>query len=904
MPRLFLIDGSAITYRSYFAFIRNPLRTKNGINISAIFGFTNSLFKILNDEKPEYLAVVFDRPEPTFRDKLYADYKATREKMPDELVGQLPHIKDVIEGFNIPLLELPGYEADDIMATLALEAERQGLETYLVTSDKDLMQIISDKIRIYNPRKAGKEIEIIDAKGVEEKFRVKPSQVRDLLALMGDSSDNIPGIRGIGEKKAADLLQALGDLDTILNHPEKIKSKSDRAKVESGRESALLSKQLATLDTSVPVSLNLHELQVRSWNDQKLRKLFREWEFDSFLKILGSSQDSGVAVADVRYKAITSKESLNELCNVLRDASDGFTIDLETTSAEPMLAEIVGLSFAFREKEAFYVPVRCPEQNQIEFTREEALASLKSIIENPALKKCGQNIKYDMLVLRRAGINLKGLDFDTMVAAYVINPGARHYNLDALAENYFSYIKIPTSELIGSGRSQKCMDEVPLNLISRYACEDADFTLRLRKVLAPKVESLGMEKLLKEIEIPLIAVLAEMEYNGVSLDMPFLQNMSGNLEIDLRNIEKEIYECAGEQFNINSPQQLGKIIYEKLKVHEHAGIKRIKKTKTGYSTDVVTLERLANSHPIIQKILDCRQVMKLKSTYVDALPSLVNPHTGRVHTSFNQTIAATGRLSSSNPNLQNIPIRSRQGREIRKAFIPRKEGWVIMSADYSQIELRLAAHLSGDRTLIDAFQKREDIHTRTASLIFHVDPEEVTPEMRYKAKAINFGIIYGMGPDRLAREVQISRNEAQEFIDAYFINYPGVNIYIGKELTKARELGYVTTLLGRRRFLPELNSDNQQERNSAENIAINTPIQGTAADIIKIAMINLHNYLINNGLSSKMVLQIHDELVFEIPQEELEILKREIPEKMELAVELDVPVKVEIGKGNNWFEAH
>lgn len=904
MKRLFIIDGSAIAYRGFFAFIRNPLRTKSGENTSAVYGFTNSLLKILRDENPEYMAVAFDRPEPTFRHEIYGEYKATREQMPDELIPQIGAIKEMIEAFNIPLLELPGYEADDIMATLAQKAEKEGLEVYLVTGDKDMMQLVSDKIKVYNPKKAGSEIEILGPEEVKEKYGVKPSQIIDFLALMGDASDNVPGVKGIGEKKAVGLLQQFDTLERILDDTGKISSKADREKIEAGRDSALLSKKLVTLDTEVPIEFQISKLEVREWDEAKIRKLFRDLEFNSLLQSLTPSRKSVAAIDDAAYHCVATKQDLEKLCDLLRDASGGFAVDLETTSSDPMMAEIVGYSFSLREKEAFYVPVRCPNMQELEFNADEVHSLLKPVLENESLKKCGQNAKYDMLVLRNAGIRLKGLEFDTMIAAYLINPGWRQYSLDSLADEYFSYTKIPTTDLIGKGKEQRIMNEVPLELITRYACEDADFTLRLRNTLSEKISGLGLTELCSEIEMPLVYVLEEMEFTGISLDVSYLNKMSAELDKDILDLEKEIYEAAGESFNINSPQQLGKILFEKLEIHKMAGKSRVRKTKTGYSTDVAVLEQLAHTHTIIHKILEYRQLTKLKNTYVDALPQLVNPKTHRVHTSYNQTIAATGRLSSSNPNLQNIPIRSQRGREIRKAFLPRKEGWLILAADYSQIELRLAAHFSNDKTLIEAFNNGEDVHRRTASLIFHVDPDDVSQEMRYRAKAINFGIIYGMGRDRLAREVQISREEAREFIDAYFINYPGVNSYIVNQISRARQSGFVTTLFGRRRYLPDLHSENQQKRNAAENVAINTPIQGTAADIIKIAMIKVHDEILKKKLSCRMILQIHDELVFELPAEELEVVNPLVSDIMEHAVELHVPVKVDIGVGNNWYEAH
>jgi DNA polymerase-1 len=896
-PRLFLIDGSALAYRSYFAFIRNPLINSKGENTSAVFGYTRTLLDILTQEKPEYIAVAFDTPEPTFRHERFVDYKATRQKMPDEMSAQLPRLKEVTDALGVTLIELPGFEADDVMGTLAKQAERGGLETYLVTADKDLMQLVSPCVKIYSLRKVDNQQEILDPAGVQQKFGVPPERVIDVLALMGDSSDNIPGIRGIGEKTAVKLIQDYGDLDTILAKAAEITPKGVADKILANIDMARLSQELATIHTDVPLPYSPTDLTPRPRDAARLTALFQDLEFGSLAK-----QVAAHTQADHQgYQLIRSRAQFDGLCQTLPTLGR-LAIDTETTDLDPLKAELLCVSLAWVPGEAYCVPLQFPEQGQPD-DGDHVLKRLKPILENPAIFKCGQNIKYDMLVLSRHGIELQGVEFDTMVASYVVNPSGRQHNLDALALEYLHIKKIPITDLIGSGKGQRNMREVPLEDMARYACEDADVTWRLRDLLEAKLKETATWDLFQRVEIPLITVLKEMEQAGVCLDVPLLRQMSQEMDRQLLKLTQEIYDLAGEVFNINSTQQLGRILFERLEIQKVQGVKRVRKTKTGYSTDVAALEQF-KGHPLVGKILEYRQLAKLKSTYIDALPQLVNPSTGRVHTSYNQTVAATGRLSSSDPNLQNIPARTELGREIRKAFIAETDDRCLLSADYSQIELRILAHLSQDATLIESFRSGEDVHRRTASKIFGIAPEEVTPEQRARAKTINFGVIYGMGPLRLAREIDISLEEAKRFIEAYFATYPGVHQYTVESVNKARERGYATTLLGRRRYLPELFSDNPGMRVAAEYMAVNTPVQGSSADLIKLAMINIHSRLRREQLSAQMLLQVHDELVFEVPLAELDAVKPLVVAEMERAVQLDVPVKVDVGAGRNWFEAH
>ncbi|MDQ7064452.1 MAG: DNA polymerase I [candidate division KSB1 bacterium] len=901
--KLFLIDGSALAYRSYFAFIQNPLINSRGENTSAIYGFVRTLFKIFDEEKPDYLGVVFDTSEPTFRHKAYKAYKATRQKMPDEMSEQLPILRQVIEALRIPIIEVPGYEADDILATLALKARERGLQVFLVTSDKDLMQLVDSVIKIYNLRRRIDEAEILGPSEVEEKMGVPPQQIRDFLALVGDSSDNIPGVPKVGKKTAQSLLREYRSLDNLLDHLDEVASKSVRESLRQNTDQARVSQQLVTLDTNVPIELDLDQLRLKEPDQQKVLALFTRLEFTSLMDRIAGETKTDTS----QYYTVTDEQQLLFLIDRLKRAGH-FTFDLETTSQNPMMAEIVGFSFSCEEGEAFYVPASAAPKDADPYShlilkpkQGEAIdlrGMLGPILTDETLAKNAQNAKYDILVLSQYGIRVRGLRFDTMLASYLLNPTSRQHNLDLLALEHLNIKKIPTSDLIGKGKKQISMRDVPLNLVARYACEDADVTERLRRLFEPRLKEAGLWELFQEVEIPLITVLVHMEETGVALDRPYLEAMSRDMEQQLRALEETIYEMAGERFNINSTQQLAKILFEKLKLPTG------RRTKTGYSTDAAVLEKLAKDYELPRKLLEYREISKLKSTYVDALPRLINPRTGRVHTSYNQTVAATGRLSSSDPNLQNIPIRTEIGRQIRRAFIPGKPGWKILDADYSQIELRIMAHLSKDENLIKAFQNGEDVHRATAANVFGVPPEEVTPELRRRAKEINFGIMYGMGVYGLAQRLEITPEEAQTIIQEYFVKYPGVNDFIIRTLNEARQKGYVTTLLNRRRYLPEILSENRRVREFAERTAINTPIQGTAADMIKVAMIRIDRRLHEEKLRSKMIMQVHDELVFEAPEEELDALRSLVAHEMANALKLDVPIKVDIGIGKNWLEAH
>ncbi len=905
--KLYLVDGSALAYRSHFAFARNPLINSRGENTSAIFGFVRELLRIIDDEKPDYLGVVFDTSEPTFRHEAYPEYKATREKMPDELREQLPRLREVIEAMHIPIIEVPGYEADDALATLARKAADQGIEVYLATGDKDLMQIISPQIKMSNLRRDGTGIEIIDPAKVREKMGVPPEQIVDYLALVGDSSDNVPGVPRVGKKTALELLQEFGSLEAILHNSDKIQKKAIRESLQANEQAARLSQKLVTLDLDAPIELDLDRLKLVPLGDGDMLRHFRELEFHSLVRRFQS--DTASEADDSDYHTVRTEAELRTVLDTLKNAGY-FTFDLETTSAVPMLAEIVGLSFSCREHEAWYVPVRqaAPGRAFQELFLDsegsegsenvDLLDILSPLFQDEAVRKNAQNAKYDIIVLANYGVQVRGLAFDTMVASYLLNPSGRQHSLDALALEYFNIKKIPTSDLIGKGRKQITMREVALETVARYACEDADITERLRRIFEPKLAEAGLRELADTVEIPLILVLVDMERNGVALDQKFLEQMSAEMHERLQGLEQEIYDLAGEKFNIQSTKQLAVILFEKL------GLPVIRRTKTGYSTDAAVLEKLAPTHPLPARLLEYREIAKLKSTYVDALPRLINPRTGRVHTSYNQTVAATGRLSSSDPNLQNIPIRTEIGRSIRRAFVPGREDWLLLDADYSQIELRIMAHLSGDEALVSAFRDGDDIHTATAARVFGVEKQAVDADVRRRAKEINFGIMYGMGVYGLASRLQIPREEARAIIDEYFLKYPGVNAYIARTLAEAREKGYVTTLMNRRRYLPEIQSSNRQVREFAERTAINTPIQGSAADLIKLAMINLSRRMKKEGLRSLMIMQVHDELVFEVPEDELEIMRAIVRREMEEAISLNVPIVADVGVGKNWLEAH
>ena len=925
--RFFILDGTALAYRAYFSMISRPLINSKGQNTSAVFGFANYLMKILADEKPDYLVAVFDTAEPTFRHKKYPEYKATREKMPEEMASQLGHIKKMLNAFGVPTVERPGFEADDVIGTLALLAAKEDIDVFMVTGDKDFMQLITPKIKMYKPGKSGTDMEIVDEKGVEKKFGVKPDQVIDVLALTGDAVDNVPGIKGIGEKTAIPLIQQFGTVEKVLAGTDKIDKPALKEKLKTGKEMALLSKWLVTIKTDVPLGVDFHTLKEKNPDQPAIVKLFNALEFRSLLnraQQLVSSAESNTSdeepaaveetesaeadygnISTVRhsYKLITRADELEKVAEKLKKA-DIVSMDTETTSVDALNAKLVGIALSIKPHEAYYVNVASDEGDLFSgdeagrgVAAKDAVKILKPIFESQKIGKIGQNLKYDMLVLSNYGTRTRGVDFESMVAAYVVNPDSQH-NLDALAKEYLKYEPVPIEDLIGKGKNQKNMREVPPEVVAEYSGEDADVALLLADALRKKLEKLNLLELCQKMEFPLVEVLTEIEKTGVKIDTEILGQISKELERMIENLAADIYKHAGEEFNINSPKQLGDILFNKMKLPSG------RKTKTGYSTDVFVLEELSAQHPIADYILSYRKLSKLKSTYVDALPTLINPRTGRVHTSFNQTVAATGRLSSSDPNLQNIPIRGEMGKEIRKAFVPGEKGWVMMSADYSQIELRVMAHICRDEGLIEAFQKHEDIHRTTASKVFGVAPDKVTSDMRRKAKEVNFGLLYGIGPYGLKIRLGISQAEAKEVIDTYFQRFPRVREYIDGTLAFARKHGYVETLLGRRRYLANINSKNSAVRMAEERQAINMPIQGTAADMIKLAMVGIFREMEKQEMSSKMILQVHDELVFEAPKDEVKKLESLVRDGMTNALKLSVPVEVDVGTGPNWLDAH
>ena len=906
--RLFLIDGSALFYRSHFAFIRNPLFNSKGENTSACYGFALYLMNIIYDIKPEYLGVVFDTKEPTFRHEMYPEYKGTREKMPDDMVSQLPLIGDLVKAFDVPFLEMAGYEADDIIGTLAKRAAEKDIEAYMATADKDMMQLLSPMIKMYNMR-PGKDAEIIDEEYLMETLELKPKQVIDYLALMGDSSDNVPGVPKVGKKTAINLLKEFGSLENIYQNLDKVTKKAINASLSENRELADLSKKLVTIDTDVPIEVDFEALKISKVDPQKVVPLFQELEFKSLIaRVQGGESVAATATTKKQYdektqnyRLIATEADLQALAKQL-NALDFFVFDTETTGLNPFTSEVIGIAFSWQKDEACYVLL---DHAESKLSKEKVIETLKPVFENPNIKKGAQNIKFDALMLLQHGIAVKGIEFDTLIANHLVTSETRQNKLDILAEKYLNYTMIPITDLIGpKGKNQKSMADVSLAQITPYACEDADITFQLKEALEKKLTETGTEDLFRDVEMPLTETLITVEKNGVRLDTEFLKQMSEEFGEEIIRLRSEIYELAGEEFNVNSTQQLGKILFDKLEIHKELNKRPPKRTATGqYSTTEAILLKY-EKHPVVNKILGHRKLVKLKSTYVDALPQLVTPRTGRVHTSFSQTIAATGRLSSSDPNLQNIPIRGEKGREIRKAFIPGDANSVILSADYSQVELRMMAHISGDEALREAFERGEDIHSTTAAAVFNVPIGEVTPDHRRKAKAVNFGIIYGISRYGLASRLEISAGEAEQIIQSYFTRFPKVNQYIIDTIQFARDQKYVKTLLGRIRHIPEIMDRNSNIRQNAERIAINTTIQGSAADLIKLAMLNIQKKFTEKSLQTKMILQVHDELVFEVPKTELEIVKPLVIEQMENAMKLDVPLKADAGVGENWLEAH
>ena len=899
---VYLIDGSAMFYRAYFAFIRNPLINSKGEDTSATFGFVNSLLKIIKDETPDYIAIAFDTKEDTFRHEMYDEYKSTRAKMPEELVVQLPRIRESAEALNIPAIEKIGFEADDIIGTLAKEAEKKGCDVFMVTGDKDFFQLVNDNIKVYNPKSSTGNPEIFGREEVKAKFGVYPELVIDKLALMGDSSDNVPGIPGVGPKSADALLEQFGSLAEVLKRHEEIKAKGLRSKVAENIEKAKLSKELVIIKTDVALDVKLDDLKKRDFNYELSKKLFMELEFGRILReVTGdtpeiSEQKPEQKATKVDYKCV---ESLKELKTLIAELSTRkeIAVDTETTSLNSLEAELVGVSICDKAGQGYYIPVGHTHNPEKNLPLEETLQEIKKLFENPKVQKFGQNIKYDLQVLHRYDIDIKPIGFDTMLGAYVIDPSAREKGLNFLALKHFDYKMMPISDLIGSGKNQKTFDIVPTEKATFYAVEDADYTYRLRGVMAPQIADLEMEHLYYDIELPLLRVLSDMEEAGIKVDTKFLAKLSKEMDGSLEKLIKEIYKIAGGEFNINSTQQLSHILFDKLNLPTKGKTAK----KTGYATDVKVLEELSKLHELPKLILDYRQLTKLKNTYIDAIPKLVSKTTGKVHTSFNQTIAATGRLSSTDPNLQNIPVRTEEGRQIRKAFVPSDKDHTLLVADYSQIELRILAHYADDKTLIKAFQDNEDIHSRTAAEVYGVKIDEVTADMRRAAKTANFAIIYGVSAFGLSQQSELNLDESKIFIETYFDRYPGIKDYMETMKDFARQKGYVTTYFKRRRYLPDIKSKNYNVRQFAERIAINTPIQGTAADMIKIAMLKIHEKM--SGMRSKMVLQVHDELVLDVYKEELDKVQKIVKDGMEKAVKLAVPIKVDIGSGDNWLDA-
>ena len=951
MNKLFLLDAYALIYRAYYALIKNPRINSKGFNTSAVLGFVNTLEDVLKKENPSHIGVAFDPSGPTFRHEAYEQYKAQREETPEVIRLSVPIIKDIIRAYRIPILEVPGYEADDVIGTLATEAGKQGIMTYMMTPDKDYGQLVSENVFMYRPKYGDKEFEVMGIEQVKAKFDIQsPLQVIDMLGLMGDSSDNIPGCPGVGEKTAQKLIAQFGSIENLLAHTDELKG-ALKTKVETNKELITFSKFLATIKTDVPIKLQLEELERKTPDETALRKIFDEMEFRSLSERIfqrspsqnisepkpttkkkvqpdlfgeqlslfdapqtnstnfqgnlfdefacnGQDQSEFSILASLKtiphdYQLIDNEEKSRNFIQIIK-TKDFFSLDTETTGTDPISAELVGMSFSFEENQAFYLPMPPSRAESLKIVNE-----LKEVLENEKTCKIGQNIKYDMLVLSNYGVEVRGPLFDTMVAHYVLQPELRH-NMDYLAEIYLHYKTIPIEELIGAkGKKQGNMRDLPPEKVYEYACEDADITLKLKHVLEKELKEQGVEKLFYDIEMPLVPVLAYMEKNGVCINLETLKESSQHFTARMKQIEEEVHQLAGTPFNIASPKQVGEILFDRLKIVEKA-----KKTKTGqYVTSEEVLESLRNKHEIVGKILEHRGLKKLLSTYIDALPQLINPQTGKIHTSFNQTVTATGRLSSSNPNLQNIPIRNEDGKEIRKAFIP-EEGCLFFSADYSQIELRIMAHLSGDQNMIEAFREGNDIHAATAAKVFKTPIENVSREQRSKAKTANFGIIYGISVFGLAERMNVPRSEAKELIEGYFQTYPRIKSYMDESIERAREKGYIETIFGRKRFLPDIHSHNAVVRGYAERNAINAPIQGSAADIIKVAMAKIYQRFKTEEIRSKMILQVHDELNFSVHPDEKEKVQQIVIEEMEKAYTMQVPLLADCGWGNNWLEAH
>jgi DNA polymerase-1 len=897
-PLLLLFDGNALIHRAFHAI--PPLTiSKTGEMVNAVQGFASTLLKVLNEIKPTHWAIAFDRPTPTFRHEKFEDYKAQRPKAPQELVSQIKRVHQLVDTFHIPTFEIDGYEADDVLGTLSRQADQQNVDTLIVTGDNDILQVVSPNTKVMSPRRTFSDTVIYDETGVNQKYGISPEQLAELKALTGDPSDNIPGIPGIGDKTAAKLLRQFGSLEGIYTHIDEITPEKLQASLRDHKARVLQNKELATIVTDVPISLNLDACQVSSYDRQQVVELFRELGFVQLLSRLPEEITGAPPVAPSQaiskkdYHLINTDQALDKLIAQLLAAKE-LTVDLETSTKEVMAAELVGISLSSTSGEAYYIPVGHRGLSQIsQLPLSQVIARLKPVLEDAKIPKIAQNGKFDMTVLAEYGIKLENLAFDTMIAAYLL--GEKSIGLKALAFNRLGAEMTPITDLIGKGAKQLSMAMATIEQVTDYACADADITLRLKSMLDAELRKEGLWQLFSEVEMPLVPVLVAMERNGVAIDVELLRDMSHSLGKEMLRLEAEVYNSLGYRFNINSSQQLSRILYEELR------LPKPRKTKSGYSTDASALEELKGTHPIIELVLQYRQLAKLKSTYTDALPALVNPKTGRLHTSFKQTGTTTGRLSSSEPNMQNIPVRGELGGKIRQAIIA-EPGWQLLSADYSQIDLRALAHISQDPELIATFLRDEDVHTATASRVFNVSPDKVTSEMRRVAKTVNFGVIYGMSDYGLEQATSFSREEAAQFISAYFEKYPRVKAYIEATKSQTRERGYVQTVLGRRRYIPEINSPNRQVREAAERMAINMPVQGTSADIIKIAMVNLHREMEKRNLRSKMTLQVHDELVFEVPPEEIDLMKGLVSQIMPQALKLSVPLKIDIKLGKNWAE--
>ncbi|MCR4416585.1 MAG: DNA polymerase I [Ignavibacteria bacterium] len=918
MKKAFLIDGMSMAYKAYFAFISRPLRNSKNQNTSAVYGFLSSLLKILENEKPDYIAVAFDTKEKTFRHDKFPEYKANRQLIPDDMIYQLDYIKKILKAIDIEIITAPGFEADDIIGTLSKKFKENKVQSYLVTPDKDFLQLIEDGIYVYKPlKKSVEDAEVYDINKVKEEYGLTPEQFIDFLALTGDPTDNIPGVKGIGEKTALELIKEFGSLDNIYKSIDKINKVALKQKLIDGKEMAYLSRELVTIKRNIPIDVDLENLKIKSPDVKTLENLLNELEIKTFNKRLENLLNTKIKsstptlfdteelekpeikikeIDGTNYILLDSEEKIRQFI-LKAEKSDLIVFDTETDNLNSIDANLVGLSFCLNKSEAYFYKLENHRNFDAKENDRKNLKLFKKILEDQSKLKIGQNLKYDINVLYNYGIDVQPPFFDTMVAAYVFNPDGVT-GLDDMAKKYLNYDTYKISALIGDKKNSALMWNVPVNDLKIYSCEDADITYQLYLILKEELKSKELIDLCEEIEFPLVKTLSDMELRGVYINTYDLQDLSIELGKQISNIEAKIYELAGEEFNVNSTKQLQEILFVKLKLEP------TKKTKTGYSTDIQSLEQMRFSHPIIEHLINYRQLVKLKNTYVDSLPELINKRTGRIHTNYNQTITSTGRLSSSDPNLQNIPIRSEMGKEIRRAFAASDENWKILSADYSQIELRILAHICEDPNLIQAFENDLDIHAATASKVYGVPIDQVTPEMRRKAKEVNFGILYGIGPFGLKTRLGISQTAAKELIDRYFRTYKKVHDYLEETKKFAHKNGYVETLKKRRRYLPNINSQNATVRSAEERQAINMPIQGTAADMIKIAMNNISKYFRENKLKSAMIIQVHDELVFEVHKDELEEVKRVVKKEMEEAIKLKVPVKVDIGIGNNWLDAH